>query len=200
MGFRRAALCASAGPDGRPGVNVLCCWGDTEELEPETRETGAEIPSFRKVQRRSLERYRTQVPPSTLRAAAGKWSAEQTGLEFDENTEWVTFETTTRFGPGMFVAKIQGDTMEPVIPSGTHGLIRPAHAGTRQGRKLLIWHSGIDDPHTSGHHALKVYNSEKATAPDGSWYRTRVTLKPLNHSCTRIILNTSGRGRSESNC
>jgi methylase of polypeptide subunit release factors/SOS-response transcriptional repressor LexA len=198
---RYQELAASRTSDARMRANleeVLERWfllgregpahGTPMDAELETRETGAEILPFRKVQPHLEERYRTCIPLSTLRAAAGKWSAEQTRLEFDENTEWVTFATTTRFEPGMFVAQIQGDSMEPEIQSGSYCLFRTPRAGTRQGRKLLVWHSGIDDPHTSGHYTLKVYSSEKATAPDGTWHHTRVTLKPLNHNYAPIIL------------
>ena len=63
----------------------------------------------------------------------------------------------------MFVARVQGKSMEPEIPDGAYCLFRQPRAGSRQGRRVLVWHSGINDPMTSGHYTLKVYTSEKAT-------------------------------------
>ena len=88
----------------------------------------------------------------------------------------------------MFVAKVQGRSMEPEIPDGAYCLFRPPRAGSRQGRRLLVWHSGIDDPMTSGHYTLKVYTSEKASDEDGSWHHTKVVLKPLNPEFEPIVL------------
>jgi phage repressor protein C with HTH and peptisase S24 domain len=85
-----------------------------------------------------------------LRAAASTWSDEQASLEgpADWAEDWIAWDTKTRFENGMFVAKVQGDSMEPLIPSGSHCLFRLRPGGSRDGKRLLVWHSGIDDPHT----------------------------------------------------
>jgi len=122
------------------------------------------------------------VPLTTLRAAAGRFSEEQTG--FDDRAEWaeewVTWDDAPSFEPGMFVARVQGDSMEPEIPNGSYCLFRQPRGGSRQGRKLLVWHSGISDPHTGGQYTLKVYTSEKALAGEEGWRHTKIVLKPLN--------------------
>lgn len=94
----------------------------------------------------------------------------------------------------MFVAKVQGESMEPDIPDGAYCLFRLQRAGSRQGRRLLLWHSGIDDPMTGGHYTLKVYTSEKVAEPDGSWRHTKVVLKPLNPEFEPIVLTAKDEG------
>ena len=60
-----------------------------------------------------------------------------------------------------------------------------------QGRRVLVWHSGISDPLTGGHYTLKVYTSEKAISGDDTWRHVRVTLKPLNPDFEEITLTPS---------
>jgi hypothetical protein len=133
---------------------------------------------------------------TSLIAAAGRFSEEQAGL--DElaawASEWVTWDNHPRFEPGMFVAQVQGRSMEPEIPDRSYCLFRPPRAGSRQAKRLLVWHSGIDDPMTSGHYTLKVYSSEKEAAPDGSWQHTRIVLRPLNPAFEPIVLTPKDEG------
>ncbi|MCP4200951.1 MAG: DEAD/DEAH box helicase family protein [bacterium] len=144
---------------------------------------------FTHVEPKPEERFSICVPLTTLRAAAGSWSEEQASLDPAEwADEWITWETSTKFEPGMFVAKVLGDSMEPEVPNGSYCLFREPGAGTRQGKRLLVWHSGIDDPHTGGQYTLKVYSSEKTADAETGWQHTRITLKPLNAEYPPIVL------------
>lgn len=157
---------------------------------------GSAVLPFRMVTPKAAERFETCVPLTTLRAAAGRFSDEQAG--FDElagwASEWVTWDGHPRFEPGMFVARVHGASMEPEIPDGAYCLFRPPRAGSREGRRLLVWHSGIDDPMTSGHFTLKVYTSEKASDADGIWRHTKIVLKPLNPAFDPIVLTANDEG------
>jgi SOS-response transcriptional repressor LexA len=156
----------------------------------------AAVLPFRLVTPKASERFHTCVPLTSLRAAAGRFSEEQAG--FDEMaewaSEWVTWDGHPAFEPGMFVAKVQGKSMEPEIPDGAFCLFRPPRAGSRQGRRLLVWHSGIDDPMTSGHYTVKVYTSEKVQTDDDSWQHTKIVLKPLNPDFDSIVLTARDEG------
>ena len=103
----------------------------------ESHAEGTKILPFRYVVPGPADRFKTCVPLTTLRAAAGKWSEEQMGLDqiAEWATDWITFDTKTRFEPGMFVAKVQGDSMAPEIPSGAYCLFRQPPGGSRQGRE-----------------------------------------------------------------
>jgi SOS-response transcriptional repressor LexA len=58
---------------------------------------------------------------------------------------------------------------------------------------LLVWHSGISDPHTGGQYTVKQYHSEKAAGPDQGWYHTRIELKPRNPAYEPIVLEPQGQ-------
>ena len=92
------------------------------------------------------------VPLTTLGAAAGAWSEEQASL-FEANwaDERISFDRHKGFEKGMFVARVDGKSMEPLIPEGSYCLFRPPSTGSREGKNLLVWHSGVDDPLMGGH-------------------------------------------------
>jgi type III restriction enzyme len=151
---------------------------------------------FRIVTPKAADRFVTCVPISSLRAAAGRFSEEQASLDEIAHwaSEWVTWDNHPTFEPGMFVARVQGKSMEPEIPDGSYCLFRAPRDGSRDGRRLLVWHSGIDDPMTSGHYTLKVFTSEKAPTEDGSWHHTKIVLKPLNAEFEPLVLMPKDEG------
>ena len=77
--------------------------------------------------------------------------------------------------------------MEPLVPSGSYCLFRSVPGGTKEGRKLLVWHAGVIDQETGGQYTLKVYHSEKAVDGDGV-VNERVVLKPINPDFSAIVL------------
>jgi hypothetical protein len=135
---------------------------------------------FRFVTPEPNERFETCVPLTSLRGAAVRFSDEQTS--FDDlatwSLDWIAWDNHPCFEPGMFVARLHGKSMEPEVPDGAYCLFAPLSESSRQGKRLLVWHPGIDDPMTRGHYTLKVYTSESIETPAG-WH-VRVVLKPLN--------------------
>jgi phage repressor protein C with HTH and peptisase S24 domain len=156
----------------------------------------AHVLPFRSVRNPTDEqRFKTCVPLITLRAAAGYWSEEQISIEGIESiaNDWIEYETITRFKPGMFVARVVGDSMEPLIPANNYCLFREPGIGTRQGKKVLVWHRGITDNDTGGQYTVKVYESEKLVTED-EWQHKSITLKPLNPKYEPIELNPTDEG------
>jgi hypothetical protein len=84
--------------------------------------------------------------------------------------------------------------MVPLIPSGSWCLFKPPRAGGREGRVLLVWHSGISDLHTGGQYTVKKYHSEKCFDPDGGWQHLRIELRPLNPAYQPIVLEPREEG------
>jgi hypothetical protein len=78
----------------------------------------------------------------------------------------------------MFVARVVGESMNRRIPNGAWCLFRLASAGTRQRKVVLAQHREIQDLETGGHFTVKVYESRKEQAPDGSWRHTSIVLRP----------------------
>ncbi|MBL3824115.1 MULTISPECIES: DEAD/DEAH box helicase [unclassified Marinobacter] len=140
--------------------------------------------------------YESCVPLSSLKSAAGAFSDDQAGFATvgAASDEWVSI-SDRHLEEGMFVAQVVGDSMEPEIPNGSYCLFRPVPAGTRQNRKLLVWHSGVTDQETGGQYTLKVYSSEKVPAEDGDWVHHRITLKPLNPAYEPIVLEPDEEGQ-----
>jgi type III restriction enzyme len=151
-------------------------------LEKHAPESATPLP-FKKVQPTDADKFKTCLPLIPLRVAAGAFSESQdagTPTLWDA-TEWAAPATATRLTEGMFIAQIRGRSMEPRIPDGSFCIFRPASAGTRQGRLLLVQHHSISDPAYGGSFTLKKYRSEKVVDPDtGEWQHARITLEPLN--------------------
>lgn len=153
--------------------------------------TEVEALPFRRMKPKDGDRFKSCVPLTTLRAAAGRFSEEQADLDdrAEWAEEWVTWDGAPAFERGMFVAKVQGDSMEPKVPNGSYCLFRQPRGGSREGRTLLVWHSGISDPYTGGQYTLKVYNSEKVVDSEGVWRHARIVLKPMNPAHQPIVLS-----------
>lgn len=151
---------------------------------------------FRVIRPSAAERFKTAVPLTSLRAAAGYWTEDQGNLDPAEwAEEWIAWDDAPAFNERMFVARVHGDSMEPKVPNGAYCLFEAGVAGSREGRDLLVWHSGIDDPHSGGQYTLKRYTSEKAPDEDGaSWQHKRIVLKPLNPDYAPIILTPQHEG------
>ncbi|MFL6260142.1 MAG: S24 family peptidase [Thermoanaerobaculia bacterium] len=154
----------------------------------------AKVLPFRFVESRREERFVTCVPLVSLSAAAGWWSEEQESIpELLESEEWVSFDRTRPFEPGMFVARVVGRSMEPKVPTGSYCLFRANPKGSRKGRDLLVWHRGVTDGETGGEFTLKRYTSEKTTGEDG-WQHETIRLLPLNPEFAPIVLKPDEEG------
>ena len=132
------------------------------------------------------ERYRTCVPRVPLKAAAGAFGDPQHVP--DEDFEWVAVQTRRRLRPGMFVARVEGRSMEPAIPDGAWCLFSAPVEGTRQGKTVLVQLRDAIDPETGERYTVKRYESEKGRSGD-SWRHTRITLTPLNPGFQPIVLS-----------
>ena len=132
------------------------------------------------------ERYGTCVPLVPLKAAAGAFGDPQHVR--DEDFEWVAVQTRRRLRPGMFVARVEGRSMEPAIPDGAWCLFSAPVEGTRQGKTVLVQLRDAIDPETGERYTVKRYESEKGRSGD-SWRHTRITLKPLNPDFQPIVLS-----------
>ena len=79
----------------------------------------------------------------------------------------------------MFVARVEGKSMEPRIPDGSYCLFDGPVAGTRQGRIVLARLLNALDPDTGQRFTVKRYRSAKTANEDG-WRHLGIVLEPLN--------------------
>ena len=124
------------------------------------------------------ERYVTCVPLVPLHVAAGEFGDPDTVAEEWER-EWVELDTARSLRRGMFVARVDGKSMEPRVPDGSYCLFAGPVTGTRQGRIVLARMLNAFDPDTGQRFTVKRYRSEK-TANDDGWRHLSIVLEPLN--------------------
>jgi hypothetical protein len=132
----------------------------------------------------SVLRFQTHLPLYTLRAAATKFGED---MEV-EAADWVRAPESLRLTEDMFVARVVGRSMEPLIPDGSLCMFRRSVVGSRQGKLLLIQHVGASE--SGGEFTVKRYTSSKA-ASEESWRHERIRLEPLNPEFEAWDLNPS---------
>jgi SOS-response transcriptional repressor LexA len=140
----------------------------------------------RHVEKLAVERFRTHLPLYTLRAAAGKFGADESVDE--EPEDWVRAPEGMRLGEGMFVAHVEGRSMEPRIPDGSLNIFRGSTGGgplvgSRQGKIVLAELIGVHERYT-----VKRYTSRKTPAGEDSWAHDSIVLEPLNPEYEALVL------------
>ncbi len=162
------------------GYRVVTIW--PERLGEGLRELAEKLgrldlapsrPAVHIVRREEADPYVRHLPLYDLRAAAGAFSEGQV----PEEIGWVEVRGR-RLRKGMFVARVEGESMNRRIPNGAYCIFRAPVEGSRSGRVLLVQHRGIADPEHGGHYTIKVYESEKQRSGDDSWRHVVVHLKP----------------------
>ena len=154
---------------------------------------GDPVPSRpRIVEPQPEERYVTRVPLVPLKAAAGAFGDPQ-HVE-DGEFEWVEVHASRHLRPGMFVAQVVGQSMEPTIPDGAYCLFRAPVEGTRQGKTVLVQLRDQLDPETGERYTVKRYESAKIRDGD-TWRHETIALKPINPNFEPIVLKGDVEGQ-----
>lgn len=144
---------------------------------------------FRIVDARPSARWKTCVPRLPLSIAAGGFSEEQSTLFGEDATDWIEWDDMPSIREGMFVAKIDGRSMEPLVADGAWCLFKRYEGGSREGRNLLVSHQAVSEAGFPIGLTLKRYHSEKVVdKTTGEWRHTRIVLEPLNKDFAPIEL------------
>jgi Predicted transcriptional regulator len=85
---------------------------------------------------------------------------------------------------GMFVTRVTGTSMEPLIPDGSWCLFRPRRPGSREGRIVRVQFASLGVGEYGGRFTVKKYHSEKTVTADG-WRHFAIQLVPLNPESSR---------------
>ncbi|MBV9613113.1 MAG: S24 family peptidase, partial [Acidobacteriaceae bacterium] len=120
-----------------------------------------------------VQRFRTHLPRFSLAVAAGPFLTNPEDIQAEE---WVETPSDLALDEDMFVARIQGKSMEPRIPDGSLCVFRRNVVGSRNGRLVLVRNSELAD---DNQYTVKRYRSEKNVAEDG-FTQTRIRLESLN--------------------
>lgn len=118
-------------------------------------------------------RFRTHLPRYSLTVAAGPFLTNAEDIDADE---WIEMPPDLRLDESMFIARIQGHSMEPRIPDGSLCVFRRNVVGSRQGKLVLVRDSELADEQRF---TVKRYQSEKQMTEDG-FVQTRIRLESLN--------------------
>jgi DUF2075 family protein len=117
--------------------------------------------------------YEGYVPIFDIAAAAGEFSPQQHAEEFN----WIKLPEEFSTRPGMFVIRVQGESMNKRIPNGSWCLFRQTPGGTKNGKVVLVQHSNISDTDHGGSYTVKVYHSEKRQIGD-TLVNEKIILSP----------------------
>lgn len=118
-------------------------------------------------------RFETHLPRYSLAVAAGPFLTNPQDIEAEE---WIETPADLRLDEDMFVARIQGQSMEPRIPNGSLCVFRRNVVGSRSGRLVLVRSSELAD---DNQYTVKRYKSEKRDTKNG-FEQTRIRLESLN--------------------
>ncbi len=136
---------------------------------PEYLEAANALP-YKRLEQEAVIPFVNSVPLYDLKIAAGLFSEEQHVSDVD----WVELPDCFCPQPGLFVAQVVGESMNRRIPNGSWCLFRRDPVGSRQGKVVLVQQRDFSDVDDGGHYTVKVYESKKAYADDGSWSLRRV--------------------------
>jgi phage repressor protein C with HTH and peptisase S24 domain len=118
-------------------------------------------------------RFQTHLPRYSLAVAAGPFLTNPEDVTAEE---WIEIPPGLKLDGGMFVARIQGHSMEPKIPDGSLCVFRRNVVGSRKNRLVLVRNSELAD---DNQYTVKRYKSEKVSDEDG-FQQTRIRLESLN--------------------
>ncbi|MEO7650718.1 MAG: S24 family peptidase [Bryobacteraceae bacterium] len=120
----------------------------------------------------------THLPLYSLRAAATKFGTDMEVSTELEPEDWLRAPERLRLTPKMFIARVVGRSMEPLIPDGSLCVFRTGVVGSRQGKRLLIQQLGTSE--SGGEFTVKRYQSRKVETGEDEWQHSSIRLEPLN--------------------
>jgi DUF2075 family protein len=123
--------------------------------------------------------FENSVPIYDLRAAAGAFSQLQTVNTSDY--EWISLPPRYKPSTDLFACKIEGESMNKVIPNGLYCLFRKYSGGSRNGEIVLVEHTSKQESEFGSGYTVKEYHSRKKVVGD-QWSHHSVTLKPLTYN------------------
>lgn len=119
--------------------------------------------------------YVNSIPLIDITAAAGGFSKEQQPFE----VSWVEPPFGSSVRKGHFICKVEGESMNKIIPSGSYCLFKEDEGGSRNGKIVLVQCTKIHDAEFGSGYTVKEYHSKKTISSD-TWHHESITLKPLS--------------------
>lgn len=136
----------------------------------------ATVIPFKRRESKRPDAARRLVPVMDLKFAAGTFENFQ--IPGEGVTRFAELPDGVAPQEGLFIAQVQGESMNRVIPNGAWCLFRSNPQGTRVGKIVVAQHRRIEDPETGGSFTIKVYRSRKAPLASELSGNLEVTLEP----------------------
>jgi DUF2075 family protein len=143
------------------------------ESQPDPAQVKFSDSLFKELVGSEVRPYVNSVPLFDLKFAAGGFSLPQEA----GGATWVELPDYLQPRPGLFVAKVSGESMNRIIPNGSWCLFRLNPSGSRQGKVVVVESNEYGDPEFGGRFTIKRYFSEKVSTQEG-WYHEQVILRP----------------------
>lgn len=122
-----------------------------------------------------VHKFVTHLPLYSLRAAATRFGE---GMEIEaQEGSWVLAPQNLPLRNGMFVARVVGKSMEPLIPDDALCIFRRPVTGSRYGRYLLI--EKFDETDFDARYTVKKY-ARQGVLPESADREAPIRLEPLN--------------------
>lgn len=174
---------------GIRGTFIYACDPDLHEyLAQHIAPENAEIANVTDIKSRAIKPFVNAAPIYDLVASAGGFSEQQQA----EQQEWYLLPEGEKIDQNYFVCKVQGESMNNIIPNGSMCLFRKDMGGSRNGKIVLVeLLDGIDED-SGSHYTVKEYASIKAENDEG-WMHKQILLKPRSNNPTYkpIVLTES---------
>lgn len=100
---------------------------------------------------------------------------------------WIVADTAKKISKSMFVMRIEGRAMEPLISQGSFAVFDSDIKGSHEGAVILAYGRDIHDPDLSSPMTVRRFRVLKAARTDGDY--TEVALEALHADYPRVILN-----------
>lgn len=159
-------------------------WADVRRPEVRRSPVLVSVPatrgfSPRPVAPRRDQPWRDGVPVVDLAIAAGDFGPEQWAVEdLSRAEDWISWDGAPPFREGMFVARIAGRSMEPLIPDGSHCLFRLSSLAEAGSKPVLVRLSGADPG--ASRFTVKDVEPERRANEAGVLEVCALVLKPRN--------------------
>jgi DUF2075 family protein len=115
------------------------------------------------------------VPLYRLNAAAGQFS----DIQKVEDNDWIHLPERFSATTDLFACKVDGESMNKIIPNGSICLFRKYNGGSRNGKIVLAELTNYRDAEFGSCYTVKEYQSIKSQDED-SWSHDAIALKPLS--------------------
>ncbi len=123
--------------------------------------------------------FENSVPIYDLRAAAGTFGQLQ--IVNTNDYEWIALPPRYNPAKDLFACKVEGESMNKIIPNGSICLFRKYSGGSRNGKIVLAEHTDKQESEFGSAYTVKEYHSKKNIEGE-QWSHLSVTLKPLTYN------------------